>query len=74
MTPSSPFEYFHFCNNNDGILFRDVAEYTGGNFPTFIGTFVYTTTDGGNNWTKSDLLKQFWFGKVVYVSDIWLIV
>jgi photosystem II stability/assembly factor-like uncharacterized protein len=68
MTPSSAFEYFHFCNDNDGILFRDVAEYIGGDFPTFIGTYIYTTTDGGNNWERSDLLKQS-FGAVVYVSD-----
>jgi photosystem II stability/assembly factor-like uncharacterized protein len=68
-TPYSPSEYFHFCNNNDGILMVDSIAYTGGDFPSFIGTYVYTTTDGGNNWVKSDLLKQFWFGKVVYVSD-----
>ena len=47
----------------------DSSAYTGGDFPSFIGTYVYTTTDGGNNWLRSDFLKQFSFGAVVYVSD-----
>jgi photosystem II stability/assembly factor-like uncharacterized protein len=68
-TPYSPCEYFHFCNNNDGILMADSSAYTGGDFPSFIGTYVYTTTDGGNNWISSDFFKKFSFGEVVYVSD-----
>jgi photosystem II stability/assembly factor-like uncharacterized protein len=68
-TPYSPSEYFHFCNNNDGILMVDSIAYTGGDFPSFIGTYVYTTTDAGNSWLRSVFFKQFWFGKVVYVSD-----
>ncbi len=68
-TPFSPFEDFHFCNYNDGILMVDSAGYFGGDFPTFIGTYVYTTTDGGNNWIRSDLLKQFSLGAIDFISN-----
>jgi photosystem II stability/assembly factor-like uncharacterized protein len=67
-TPFSPFEYFHFYNNNDGICIQDSFAYIGGDFPSFIGTRINTTTDGGVKWIKSDLLKQS-FGLVVFVSD-----
>lgn len=68
-TPSSPYENFHFSNLNDGIAFMMVTDYIGGDFPSLIGTYVYTTSDGGNSWTKSDLFKKFAFGIVVYISD-----
>ncbi len=68
-TPYSPGEYFHFCNNNDGISVVDSLAFSGGDFISFIGTYVYTTTNGGNSWLRSNFLKQFSFGLVVYVSD-----
>lgn len=68
-TPSSPYENFHFSNTNDGIAFMMVTGYIGGDFPSLIGTYVYTTSDGGNSWTKSDLYEKFSFGIVVYISD-----
>jgi photosystem II stability/assembly factor-like uncharacterized protein len=68
-TPSSPYENFHFSNSSDGISFMIVTDYIGGDFPSLIGTYVYTTSDGGNSWTKSNLIKQFAFSMVVYISD-----
>ena len=68
-TPYSTGEFFHFCNYNDGISVVDSLAFTGGDFISFIGTYVYTTTNGGNNWLRSNFLKQFSFGLVVYVSD-----
>jgi photosystem II stability/assembly factor-like uncharacterized protein len=68
-TPYSPFEDFHFCNSSDGILMVDSIAYTGGDFPSFIGKYAYTTTNGGYTWIRSDFLKQFLFGAVVFVSD-----
>jgi hypothetical protein len=46
-----------------------VTDYIGGDFPSLIGTYVYTTSDGGNSWTKSDLFKEFSFGMVIYISN-----
>ncbi len=68
-TPYSPIENFHFCNNNDGIIIHDSIAYIGGDFPSFIGTYTYTTTNGGENWTKSGLQKQFSLGLIDFVSD-----
>ncbi|MGD0756569.1 MAG: YCF48-related protein [Bacteroidales bacterium] len=68
-TPFSPFEYFHFCNYSDGILMVDSSAYTGGDFPSFIGTYVYTTSNGGKNWVKSNLLNQFSFGAIDFISN-----
>ncbi len=68
-TPFTPANYFHFCNTSDGIQIKDSIAYTGGDFPSFIGTTVYTTTNGGNKWVKSGLLKKFYFGNVVFVTD-----
>ncbi|MCX6301715.1 MAG: hypothetical protein NTW82_06000 [Bacteroidia bacterium] len=68
-TPSQPFEDFHFCNYKYGIWIVDTSAYIGGDFPSFIGTYVYTTADGGRNWTKSDLLKRFGFGTINFVTN-----
>lgn len=68
-TPSPPYEYFHFCNYRDGIWIVDTCAYTGGDFPSFIGTYVYTTADGGRNWTKSDLLRRFGFGTINFITN-----
>lgn len=68
-TPASPFEYFHFCNSNEGLIFHDSVAYIGGDFPSFIGTYTYTTTDCGKSWIKSDLQKQLSLGLIIFVSD-----
>ncbi len=68
-TPYSPNEDFHFCSSAEGIMIRDSIAYTGGDFPSFIGSTVYTTTDGGNKWIKSDFLKHFWFGSIDFVTN-----
>jgi photosystem II stability/assembly factor-like uncharacterized protein len=67
-TPFSPFEDFHFCNYNDGITMVDISAYNGGDFPNFVGTYIYTTTNGGNNWIRSDLLKQP-FNAIDFISN-----
>ena len=67
-TPCSPFEYFHINTQNAGIAIQDSMAYTGGDFESFIGSTVYTTKDGGNNWIKHDFLKNFSFGDIVYIS------
>lgn len=67
--PYSPFEKLHFCNNNEGIIFRDSAAYIGGDFPSYIGSYTYTTSDGGKSWIKSDLNKQLALGFIVFVTN-----
>ena len=68
-TPSAPYENLHLCNSDDGIFLTIVTDYIGGDFPSFIGTYAFTTDDGGNTWIRSDLMKQFYPGIIVYVSD-----
>jgi photosystem II stability/assembly factor-like uncharacterized protein len=68
-TPAASAENFHFCNNSDGLIINDSIAYTGGDFPSFIGSYTYITTDGGESWIKSVLQKQLSLGLVAFVSD-----
>lgn len=69
MISTPPNEYFHFCNQNEGIAVVDSFAFTGGDFVSFIGENVYTTTNGGGNWVKSSFLKHFSFGRIIFVSN-----
>jgi photosystem II stability/assembly factor-like uncharacterized protein len=52
----------HFYNDLEGFGFKMVAKYEGGDFPTFKGTYIYTTNDGGVTWSHSDLFSKFVIG------------
>jgi photosystem II stability/assembly factor-like uncharacterized protein len=67
-TPFSPWEYFHFANNSEGITMADSMAYTGGDFPSFLGTYVYTTSNGGKDWARSGFLRNFSFGAIEFIS------
>jgi hypothetical protein len=43
--------------------------YIGGDFPSLIGSYAYTTTDGGNTWDKSELMRNFYFGAIIFVTE-----
>ena len=68
-TPTALLENFHFCNRNEGISIIDSVGYIGGDFPSFIGTYVYTTSDGGKHWIRSDFFSDFYFGRITYVTN-----
>jgi photosystem II stability/assembly factor-like uncharacterized protein len=68
-TPWKPFENFHFCNASEGIAIADSMAYIGGDFPSLIGSYAYTTTDGGNTWDKSELMRNFYFGAIIFVTE-----
>lgn len=74
-TPYMPLQKFHFCNINDGIYIVDTISVDIGNneispdHSSFFGRYFYTTTDGGKNWTKSDLFPYVPFRMVIYTSD-----
>ncbi len=68
LTPFSPYEYFHFCNNSSGITMVDSLSYVGGDFPSYIGTYVYTTSNGGNSWNRSDFFSNLPLGTVDFIS------
>jgi len=69
-TPYSPYEYFHFSDENNGIAIIDSTIIDSDSYSgrRFIGSIVYTTIDGGVNWQKSKLFKDFHFGCVVFAT------
>jgi len=56
------FHGVHFYNDQEGFGFGMVSDYEGGDFPTFKGTYIYTTNDGGITWNRSDLYSKFVIG------------
>ena len=42
--------------------------YIGGDSPSFIGTYVYTTSNGGRDWTRSGFLTNLSFGAIDFIS------
>jgi len=60
--PFSNFGTLHFYSENEGFNVEAVSAYQGGDFPAFLGSICYETTDGGESWTKSSLDKSLYFG------------
>lgn len=53
----------HFVNKNEGFFFNWVTETAhGGDGIIFKGIYIYSTGDGGYNWNRSELLKNFFPG------------
>lgn len=52
-------EGIHFYNEEEGFNFNSVAVYEGGDFPTFKGTYIYSTLDGGVTFNESELFPEF---------------
>jgi photosystem II stability/assembly factor-like uncharacterized protein len=50
----------HFANENDGFIFSPLSVYEGGDFPTFKGTYLYYTKDGGETINVSELITKFY--------------
>ena len=59
-------EGLHFYSEKEGFGFSTVAVYEGGDFPTFKGTYIYSTKDGGITWSCSDLYSHFFIGYTNY--------
>ena len=60
--PFANFDTFHFYNENEGFNIETVSVYEIGEFPTFKGSICFKTTDGGMNWSKSELMKALYLG------------
>jgi photosystem II stability/assembly factor-like uncharacterized protein len=56
----------HFANENEGFNFSSVSVYEGGDFPTFKGTYIYSTSDGGETFKISELFSKFYIGITNY--------
>jgi len=69
--PFSSFGTLHFYNENEGFNVVPVYAYQGGDFPAFLGSICYETSDGGESWTKSELDKSLYLGLTFFpVSDL----
>lgn len=60
------FQGVHFYSELEGFGFDIISEYEGGDFPTFKGTFIYTTKDGGITWIRSDLYEKVFLGYPIF--------
>jgi photosystem II stability/assembly factor-like uncharacterized protein len=60
--PFSTFGTFHLYNETEGFNIKTIFEYAGGDFPTFKGSIVYQTSNGGKNWNKSELIDSLYLG------------
>lgn len=63
------FNGVHFYNDLEGFGFEIVSAYEGGDFPTFKGTYIYSTNDGGINWRRSGLYSKFVINKMSFPSS-----
>ncbi len=64
--PSLNLGFSHFYNENCGFSFRIVAEYIGGDWPSFLGTYIYSTDDGGMTIKQSELFEDFYPGRISF--------
>jgi photosystem II stability/assembly factor-like uncharacterized protein len=60
--PFSNFGTLHFYNENEGFNVEAVSAYQGRDFPTFLGSICYETSNGGETWSKSGLDKSLYLG------------
>lgn len=60
------FHDVHFYNDMEGFGFDIVSMYEGGDFPTFKGTYIYSTSDGGVTWRRSELYSKFVIGNMSF--------
>lgn len=60
--PFTNFGTLHFFNENEGFNIESVWAYEGGDFPVFKGSICYETKDGGESWSKSDLITSINLG------------
>ena len=60
--PFSTFGTFHLYNETEGFNIKTIFEYAGGDFPTFKGSIVYQTSNGGKSWNKSELIDSLYLG------------
>lgn len=51
--PFSPGAAFHFSNESEGFHISPIYQFTGGDFLTLQGHWIYQTSDGGLTWTES---------------------
>jgi photosystem II stability/assembly factor-like uncharacterized protein len=60
--PFTSFDTFHFYNENEGFNVETVSAYEGGDWPVLKGSICYETSDGGETWSKSGLVKSLYLG------------
>jgi photosystem II stability/assembly factor-like uncharacterized protein len=63
------FDAMHFYNGYEGFCFNVMMQYQGGDWPVIVGSYVYSTTDGGMTWLKSNLYRNFYAGSVSFPTD-----
>ena len=56
------FEGLHFINQHIGFNFKTSLVYDGGDFPSFKGTYMYCTNNGGITFTEGKLYKDLYLG------------
>ena len=68
--PVSSFHHLHFYNEKEGFNIEEVYEYhgVGINPYTYVGCIGYHTYDGGKNWKKSKLIKEYIWGLSYFVQ------
>ena len=60
--PFTNFDTFHFYKENEGFNIETISTYDGEEFPTFKWSICYETKNGGESWSKSDLIKSLYLG------------
>jgi photosystem II stability/assembly factor-like uncharacterized protein len=63
------FDGMYFSDSFEGFCFNVVTQYQGGDFPQLLGSYVFSTDDGGNTWHQSELWKGFYTGNLTFPSD-----
>jgi len=68
-TDMTYFDGMYFYNATSGFCFNLVTQYQGGDWPVVLGSYLYTTNDGGVTWLKGELVKGFYPGSISFPSD-----